>query len=150
MIYLGADHRGFNLKEQIKDFLKSKDIAFEDSGNLNYEPGDDYPDFALGVAKKVSENLKENKGILLCGTGIGVDIAANKIKGIRAGLCLSSWMAEVAKKDDDINILCLASDLTDMGTAMHIINAWLDTKFSNGEKYIRRIDKISKIENSHG
>ena len=86
MIYLGADHRGFRLKEEIKKFLAEKNYQFEDMGNLAYDPNDDYTDFAKLVAKKVSEKPEENKGILICGSGVGVDIVANKFKGVRSAL----------------------------------------------------------------
>jgi len=104
MIYLGTDHRGFELKEQIKEFLKEQGIAFEDLGNHQLDPNDDYTDIGFLVAKKIAEKPDENRGILLCGSGIGVVIAANRIKGVRAGLCLSTWMAEHGRQNEDIKI----------------------------------------------
>jgi len=142
MIYLGADHRGYSLKEEIKKFLEQEKIKFQDLGNLEYDKKDDYPDFAKKVAEKVSSNLKKDKGILVCGTGIGMSIVANKFKGIRAGLCLSGYMARRAVEEDDINILCLAADITDSGTSKKIIKEWLKAKFKNEEPYKRRIKKI--------
>lgn len=147
MIYLGADHRGYNLKEDIKLFLRQEKLAFKDEGNIKYDPDDDYPDFAEKVAKKISLNTKD-KGILICGSGIGMTIAANKIKGVRAGLCLSGYMAQKAKEEDDINILCLSADITDPGTARSIIRKWLTSKFKNLPRYQRRIKKIKKLEQS--
>lgn len=142
MIYLGADHRGYYLKEAIKRFLESRKIEFEDLGNLKYEKDDDYPDFAKLVAKEVLKNPQENKGILICGTGLGMSIAANRFKGIRAGLVLSSFMAKKAKEEDDVNIICLAADITDENTAFRIIDSWLKAKFSHLERHKRRIEKI--------
>jgi len=146
MIYLGADHRGYNLKEEIKKIFELENIEFQDLGNLNYDENDDYPDFAKKVGEKVSSNPKEDKGILLCGTGIGMSIAANKFEGIRAGLCLSGYMAKRAVEEDDINILCLAADITDEGTTKKIIREWLKAKFKNEERYKKRIEKILEIE----
>jgi ribose 5-phosphate isomerase B len=146
MIYLGADHRGYNLKEEIKKSFKLDDIEFKDLGNLNYDENDDYPDFVKKVAGEVLSNPKENKGILLCGTGIGMSIAANKFKGIRAGLCLSGYMAKRAVEEDDINILCLAADITDIGTIKKIIKEWLKARFKDEERYKKRIEKILEIE----
>ena len=104
MIYLGADHRGFYLKEAIKDYLTTRGIKWEDLGNQEYQEDDDYPLFARKVAQKVTRNPPEEKGILICGSGIGMSIAANRWKKVRAGLCLSGYMAEKGRKEDDINI----------------------------------------------
>ena len=146
MIYLGADHRGYNLKEEIKKFFEVEKIEFKDLGNLNYDENDDYPDFVKKVVEKVLSKPKKDKGILICGTGIGMSIAANKFKGIKAGLCLSGYMAKRAIEEDDINILCLAADITDVGTSKKIIKEWLKAKFKNEERYKRRIEKIFEIE----
>jgi len=146
MIYLGADHRGYNLKEEIKKFFELGKIEFKDLGNLNYDENDDYPDFVKKVVGKVLSNPKKDKGILICGTGIGMSIAANKFKGIKAGLCLSGYMAKRAIEEDDINILCLAADITDVGTSKKIIKEWLKAKFKNEERHKRRIEKIFEIE----
>mgnify|MGYP001069027495 CR=1 FL=1 len=142
MIYLGADHRGYNLKEEIKNFLEQEKIKFQDLGNLKYDEEDDYPDFAKKVAEKISSNSKKDKGILICGAGIGMSIAANKFKKVRAGLCLSGYMAKRAVEEDDINILCLAADITDVGTSERIIKEWLKAKFRNEARYKRRLKKI--------
>jgi len=142
MLYLGADHRGYYLKEHIKEFLNSKKVEFKDLGNFKYEKNDDYPDFAKLVAKKVSRKPKTNFGILICGSGQGVCIVANKYSQVRAALCLSGWMAQKARQDDAINILCLAADLTDENTAFRIIDTFLKTQFSGEPRHIRRIKKI--------
>ena len=149
MLYLGADHRGFYLKGKIKEFLKDKKIPFEDLGNFIYEEEDDYPDWAEKVAKKVQEDPKENIGLLICGTGIGMTIVANKFKGIRAGTVFSAYLTERGKKEDDLNVFVLAGDLTDEATALRIVKAILKTEFSREEKYQRRILKIEKIEKNH-
>jgi len=146
MLYLGADHRGYYLKEGIKEFLKSRKIEFKDLGNSVYDKNDDYPDFAELVAKKVSQKPKDNFGILICGSGQGVCIVANKYSQVRAALCLSAWMAQKARQDDAINILCLAADLTDSQTSFRIIKAFLKTDASQDEHYQRRLKKIIQIE----
>lgn len=145
MIYLGTDHRGFELKEQIKKFLEEQGIAFEDLGNHQLDSNDDYTDIGFLVAKKVVEKSDENRGILLCGSGIGVTIAANRIKKIRAGLCLSPWMAEHGRQNEDINILVLASNLTDLETSQNIIKTFLNTSFLTTENYIRRKKELDEF-----
>jgi len=146
MLYLGADHRGYYLKEAIKEFLKSRKVEFEDLGNAQYDKDDDYPDYAELLAKEVLKNEKENKGILICGTGVGMSIVANKFKGIRAGLCLSGYLAKRAKEEDDINVLCLAADITDEKTSQTIIKDWLKTSFFSEKRHQRRLEKIKKVE----
>ncbi|MDP3800317.1 MAG: RpiB/LacA/LacB family sugar-phosphate isomerase [bacterium] len=146
MIYIGSDHRGFNLKEYLKGYLTAAKIPFKDLGNHKFDPEDDYPDFAFSVAEKVSENLMENLGVMICGSGLGMVVAANKIKNIRAGLVLNEWFAKHGRENDDLNILVLSSDTTDFSMAERILKAFLVTRFINEEKYIRRVDKIEKKE----
>lgn len=146
-IFIGADHRGFNLKEFLKEKLKENGYDFEDCGNLIYDPDDDYADFAFNVGEKV---IKENGlGILICGSGAGVCFAVNKIKGIRAGLAYEIEMAKMMKADDDINVLCLASDFISQEKAWEIVKIFLETKFKNEEKYLRRIKKVEDYENKN-
>ena len=142
MIYLGADHRGYNLKEEIKKFLTENGQSFEDMGNLKYNPNDDYTDYAKLVAEKVSQNPEMDKGILICGSGVGVDITANKFKGVRSALADDVQTAKQSREHDDTNVLSLPSDEVDFALAQKIVSVWLSTPFSNGEKYKRRIDKI--------
>ncbi len=144
MIYLGADHRGFKLKEEIKKFLAEKKYEFLDMGNVKYEPNDDYTDFAKLVAQKVSEKPEENKGVLICGSGVGVDIAANKFKGVRSALADDVQTAKQSREHDDTNVLSLPADEVNFELAKKIITVWLETPFSNGEKYKRRINKIEQ------
>lgn len=144
MLYLGSDHRGLELKEYIKEYLQKKKIKFVDLGNKIYEPEDDYPDFAKKVSKEVQKNPQKNRGILICGSGIGMSISANRFKKIRAGLALSYWMAEDGRREDDINILVLAANYTDPGTAIRILESFLKTGLEKSEKRIRRIKKIDQ------
>lgn len=146
MIYIGSDHRGYNLKERVKVWLKQWNYEFEDLGAFEFDPEDDYPDFAKLVAEKVRENLNQNKGIVICGSGVGVDIVANKFKGIRCGLAINKDQIKMAKADDDINLLALASDFIKEEEVKEIIKIFLETKFSDEERYIRRIRKISALE----
>ncbi|MDP3004092.1 MAG: RpiB/LacA/LacB family sugar-phosphate isomerase, partial [Candidatus Azambacteria bacterium] len=110
MIYIGADHRGYKLKETLKIYLKELNCNFEDSGAKELIPDDDYPDYALVVAKKVAESPDENRGILICGSGVGVDIVANKIRNIRSALCFDVKQAQMSRSDDNANILSLSAD----------------------------------------
>ncbi len=147
-IFIGADHRGFELKEFLKEKLKENNFEVEDCGNLVYDPHDDYSDFAFSVGERVSQEL-ESLGILICGSGAGVCFAVNKIKGIRASLIYNEKQAQMAKADDDLNVLCLASDFIDKNKAWEITKVFLETKFKNEEKYLRRIKKVSDYENKN-
>jgi len=146
MLYLGSDHRGFDLKEKIKQHFSQKGIIFKDLGNKKTDNNDDYPVFASAVAQNVSRNPEENLGIVLCGSGVGVDIVANKFEGIRSGLAINSEQIRAAKKDDHINILSLAADFIKEDEAIKIIDAFLATEPSNEEKYLRRLQQIEEIE----
>ncbi len=144
MIYLGADHGGFSFKEKIKEFLKELKVEFEDLGNTKFEPEDDFVDYAAVVAKRVTET--GGKGILFCTSGLGMCIAANKIKGIRAVSIISKKSAQQSREHLNANILCLGEHVVSFRDAKKIIRVWLDTDFFNKDKYIRRIDKIKKLE----
>ena len=145
-IYFGADHAGFYLKESIKKFLDKKRIGYVDVGNQKLEEGDDYPDYAFKVAEMVSRS-KGNKGILICGTGGGMCIAANKVKGIRAVTAFDKYTAKMSRIDNDSNILCLRGRKFFTGKALKIVNSWLSTEFSGKGRHKKRIDKISEYEN---
>ncbi|MBN1502422.1 ribose 5-phosphate isomerase B [Candidatus Woesearchaeota archaeon] len=142
MIYLGSDHGGFKLKESIKSFLDNKNIKYEDMGTHN-EESCDYPDIAKIVANQVAE--KNALGILVCGTGIGMSIAANKIKGIRAALCHNEYTAEMARKHNDANILCLGGRVLQKDIALKIVDIFINTEFDGG-RHKRRVDKIMEIQ----
>lgn len=141
MIYLGADHRGYQLKEEIKNWLSEQKIEFEDLGNLQLDPQDDYPDFAKAVAEKVSQS-SENFGILFCGSGAGMDITANRKRGIRSVLGYDRYQVKMARANDDVNILSLAADFISEEQAKKLVGVFLKTPFSFGEKHQRRIAKI--------
>lgn len=145
VIYLGADHRGFSLKEKIKEWLKEKGYEIVDCGAETLNPNDDYPDFAAIVSKNVQKNSSNARGILICGSGVGMSITANRFKKIRAGLAINSDQIFEARKNDDINILCLASDFISEDFAKKIINVFLITPFESKEKYFQRIQKIDEL-----
>jgi len=146
IIYIGSDHQGFKTKELLREFLKDKGYGVVDVGNLQYDEQDDYPDYAEAVARRVSRDTDNSRGVLVCGSGVGVSIVANKFKNIRAALIFSPDHAFDAKNDDDINILAIAAKYTDPTVAKKILVAWLETPFSGEEKHRRRLQKISEIE----
>lgn len=144
-IYLGSDHRGFKLKELIESQLKTHGHVVHDLGNDHYDEADDYPEFAHRVAEKVSAE-ETSRGIVLCGSGIGVDIVANKFKGVRSALALSTEQAIASRNDDDANVLALAADYLTPKQAQAIVKVWLETPFSGDERHKRRLGEIEEIE----
>ena len=145
VIYLGADHAGYALKEKLKLMLEKKHIGFDDCGTHSEADKVDYPDYAEMVAKSVLKN-KGALGILVCGTGIGMCIAANKFKGIRAALCYNEFSAKMAREHNDANILCLGGRTMKPALASRIANAWLSTQFTNDDRHKRRLGKIAGLE----
>lgn len=147
MIYLGADHRGFELKEKVKTWLAVWGYKFKDLGNTKLDLEDDYPDFARKVAEKVSREKKGEIeiGILICESGVGVDVVANKYPGVRCGLGFSGQQIRIAKRDDNINCLALSASFITETENKLIIEMFLETQFSGGGKYQRRISKIEKL-----
>lgn len=145
MIFLGTDHRGFALKQKIKEWLGEWGYDYEDLGAFEYNKDDDYPDFAKAVAEKVAP-MPGAKGILICGSGIGVSIAANKIKGIRAGTAASPEQVKASVNDEDLNVLTISADYTSEATAKEIIKTFLETKFSGDKRHVRRLKKIKELE----
>ncbi|MFH0712298.1 MAG: RpiB/LacA/LacB family sugar-phosphate isomerase [Candidatus Jorgensenbacteria bacterium] len=146
IIYIGADHRGFELKERIKGFLKDKGYQVADLGNDRYDENDDYPDFAEAVAKKVSLNYESARGILVCSSGVGVDVIANKFQNVRSALVASSDQAFDSRNDDDSNVLSLAATYLKPEDAEKIVLTWIGTPFADEEKFKRRLGKIRNLE----
>lgn len=145
-IYLGADHGGYKLKEEIKTWLKEWGLEFEDMGAHEFNSQDDYPDFAWPVAVKVGSNLK-SFGILACRSGQGESIVANKARGARAALAWNEHSAHAARNDDDANILCLPADYVTLNNAKAIVHTFLYTPFDfNEERFNRRVNKVKKID----
>ncbi len=145
-IYLGADHRGYELKEKIKQYLLDKNYQVIDLGNNQYDAGDDYPDFAKLVGEKISVNSDIDRGILVCGSGIGMVIAANKFKGVRAGTVNATQHAQMARNDEDVNVIGISADFVNLDAARDIVDAFLTTPFSLEERHRRRVDKIREID----
>lgn len=146
MIYIGADHGGYKLKEHLKKVLAKQKLDFKDVGASSFKPGDDYPDYAVKVAKQVSKNQLDNLGILICRSGQGVCIVANKFKGVRGALVWNTSEAKVSRTDDMSNVLCLPSDYISPHTAENILEAWLETNYSTDSRHMRRVKKINQIE----
>ena len=143
MIGIGADHAGFELKGYIIEHLKERGIEVKDYGVYN-EESVDYPDCAVPVCEAVLSGECE-RGILVCGTGIGISISANKINGIRAALCGDVFSAAMAKEHNDANVICLGGRVVGREKAYMIVDAWLDHKFL-GDKHARRVEKIHALE----
>lgn len=142
---MGTDHGGFELKEEIKAWLKQDSIKFEDLGADSFNPDDDYPDFIIPVATKVASD-SQSFGIVIGRSGNGEAIAANKVNGIRAALCLSEEMAKKAREHNNANIISLGADYISADEAKEMVKVFIETPFSNEERHIRRIDKIKKLE----
>ncbi len=142
-IAIASDHAGFEMKEIIKPFLKNLKHVVKDFGTGDKKPVD-YPDFALKVANAVSKKQYE-KGILFCGTGLGMSIAANKVNGIRAVLCYDTETARLSREHNDANILTIGARVIDVENVKEIIKVWLKTDFLGG-RHLRRIEKIRNIE----
>jgi ribose 5-phosphate isomerase B len=148
MIYLGADHRGFQLKERLKKRLEDEGFEVTDLGNDHLDPQDDYVDFAHKVADAVVED-GQNRGIVLCGSGVGVDIVANKVDGVRSALIEEEKLAASARRDDDANVLAMPADILDEEQAYGIAKIFLTTEFSGEERHERRLEKLAEVEEEH-
>ncbi len=145
-IILGADHRGYYLKENIRKLL-SVDFEIVDVGTNSAEPVD-YPDIASALSKMVLANPGA-RGILICGSGVGACVAANKFKGIRAAICHDAFSAHQGVEDDDMNVICLGGGIVGESLAIDIIRTFISANFKEEERYIRRLDKIRKIEDGN-
>lgn len=142
-VFLGSDHAGFLLKEQIKKELKKKGISYEDLGTDSDE-STDYPDYALKVAKAVAKD-KKSFGIIVCGTGTGTAIVANKVKGIRAAQATSVYLARKSREHNNANVLSLGARVNTSKEALEMVDVFLNTPFSSEERHRRRVQKIDRI-----
>ena len=147
MLFLGTDHAGFDLKEAAKKYLAEHHIAFQDFGDTELKPDDDYPDFAFKVAKAVSDDKGE--GILFCESAGGMSIAANKVKDVRAVVCQNVADVLHAKEDNNANVLVISHMHVSVEQLPQLINTWINTPFSNEERHVRRLGKITKFEEEH-
>lgn len=140
MIAIGCDHGGFELKKKIMAHLDARGLEYKDFGTYS-DASCDYPIYGKAVAKAVASGECE-RGIVICGTGVGISITANKVPGIRAALCTDCFMAEATRQHNDANILALGGRVVGDGLALKIVDTFLDTPFSEGERHIRRIAQI--------
>ena len=144
-IAIAADHGGFPLKAELVELLKQAGHEPIDLGAFECIAGDDYPDYALLVGKAVQSKQVE-RGIVLCGSGVGACIAANKLKDVRAGVCHDTYSAHQGVEHDDMNVLCLGARVVGVEPAREIVLAYVNAKFNTGERYQRRLNKVLKIE----
>ncbi|UCG22016.1 MAG: ribose 5-phosphate isomerase B [Deltaproteobacteria bacterium] len=148
-VALAADHAGLELKERVADFLRGAGFEVIDLGTYDKDPVD-YPDFALAIGEALSKGRAE-RGILVCGSGVGACVAANKISGIRAGLCHDTYSAHQGVEHDDINVLCLGARVIGEELAKELVTAFLSAKFTGEERHVRRLAKIQAMERDfHG
>ncbi|MDE1860467.1 MAG: RpiB/LacA/LacB family sugar-phosphate isomerase [Candidatus Micrarchaeota archaeon] len=143
VIYVGSDHGGFELKKHVIEFLKAKGYSVVDVGPFSYDKDDDYPDYA----QKLCENVaRKGKGILICRSGHGMAVTANKFKGVYASVCWSPDAAARAKRDENLNVISLPADFIGPEDAERTVLAWLDTPFNGEERHMRRLGKVRGIE----
>lgn len=145
-IFLGSDHAGFYLKQKVFAYLSKRKYDVEDEGNKQLDPYDDYPQFAFAVATQVLGSTDEDpRGILLCGSGQGICIAANRVRGIRASVCWNEEVARETRNDNDSNVLCIPARFIEEDQVLRIIDIWLDTEFSGAERHVRRLREVEDI-----
>lgn len=147
MIAIGSDHGGYRLKMEIIDFLNKIGREVKDLGTCDASCSSDYPDYGLAVAEAVKSGECE-KGIIICGTGIGISMAANKVPGIRAALCTDSYMAKMSREHNNANVLALGERVVGVGLALDIVAVWLASEFLGG-RHKTRVDKITGIEEKY-
>ena len=145
MIVIASDHGGYSLKQELMAHLKEKGVEFEDIGTYS-EASCNYPEYAERAARGVAEG-KYEKGILVCGTGIGMSLAANKIPGIRCALLSDVMSARLTREHNDTNMMAIGAGVTGEMLALEIVDTWLNTAFSHAERHQRRIDKVMALEN---
>lgn len=144
-IAVGADHAGYELKAEITSLLEELGHSYRDFGPHKEEPGDDYPDFGVPVARAVAKG-EFDLGILICGSGVGMCIVANKVRGIRAALCHDTLCARSSREHDDANILCLGARVIGVELAKEIVKTWLSATFSDADRHRRRVKKVMGLE----
>ncbi len=146
IIYLGSDHNGFHLKNSIKSFLKKQNYNFEDDGDEKLDLNDDFPVFASKVVNSILSSQDEDpRGILICGSGQGMCMAANRFKGIRACLAWDDESARASRNDDNSNILCIPARILKEEKSISIIETWLSTPFSTMPRFIRRLKEMDEL-----
>ncbi len=144
-VAIGSDHAGYQLKEHLRDWLAARDTEVNDVGSRALDPADDYPDFAVAVGEAVRTG-RADLGIVICSTGIGSCIAANKLPGVRAALCHDTFSARLSRLHNDANVLCLGADVVAARLAEELLSAWLSASFSGEERHRRRVETICRLE----
>jgi ribose 5-phosphate isomerase B len=144
---IGADHGGFQMKEQLGKMMAEAGHEVIDFGNIAFDSDDDYPDFAIPLARAVASGDVE-RGVFLCGSGVGASVAANKVNGVRAALCHDDYSARQGVEDDDMNILCLGGRTTGIAVAWDCTRNFLNAKFSEAARHRRRLAKVKQLEQS--
>lgn len=148
-VAVGADHAGFDLKTQLVHWLESSGHQVVDVGAHTLDPADDYPDFAVAVAHSVNAALAD-RGIMVCGSGVGASIATNKVGGIRACLCHDTYTARQGVEHNDMNVICLGGRVIGIETAKEVVSAFLSAVFMPEDRFQRRIDKVGELERTKG
>ncbi len=146
-IALGTDHAGFELREKVARVLADLGHDVEDVGAHSYDPEDDYPDFARLVAEAVAAGAAE-RGVLVCGSGVGASVAANKVAGVRAAMCHDTYSAHQGVEHDDMNVLCMGARVIGEELAREVVTSFLGAVFSGEERHVRRVAKIKAIESA--
>ncbi|MDP3770225.1 MAG: RpiB/LacA/LacB family sugar-phosphate isomerase [Candidatus Sungbacteria bacterium] len=149
MIYLAADHRGFQLKETLKRVLLNQDLPVQDMGAFTFDESDDYVDFARAALEKIIDNPGLHKGIFICGSGHGMNMVADKYKGIRAAMGFNRYVAVQSRQHENANVLILAADWVKEKEAEDIVSDWLNAEFTTEQRHARRLKKISEIEDKN-
>ena len=144
-IAIGADHAGFSLKEQLKPWLESAGHQIVDLGAYDMDPGDDYPDFAAAVARAIQAGQAE-RGIICCGSGVGASITANKVSGVRAGLCHDTYSSHQGVEHDDMNVICLGARIIGLDLSKEIVASFIGASFMPEPRFQRRLDKLIQVE----
>ena len=144
-IAIGADHGGFHLKEELAAWLRQRGYEIQDVGALKFDPEDDYPDYAAKVARTVADG-QADRGIVLCGSGVGASVAANKIVGARAAVCHDTYSAHQGVEHDDMNVLCLGARIVGPEVARELVDTFVSAQFSGEERHRRRLAKVVALE----
>ncbi len=146
-IAIGGDHAGFHAKEELAAYVKELGHEVRDMGAHAYDPDDDYPDFTLAVAEAVASG-EVDRGVMVCGSGVGASVAANKVTGVRAAMCHDTYSAHQGVEHDGMNVLCLGARIVGISLAREVVEAYLGASFSGEERHKRRLEKVKAIEES--